>query len=225
MSDPFLIDFEGETYKWAPAKSTPSVSNAVAELPTIIQMLRSHDCRIVVDFGCGRGRNVGLLSESFDEVIMVEDEANLPCLLKSQAHFDKKRNCTVVSWDNYKSRRAPKVDAVLICCVLHTIPADSLRLEVIEVNRRRLKKDGLMIIVSPKNDSKYTLNSLIDAIVFGKGIVRLYDQSKTFSFYQTLSRRYLEQLLGSVGLHSTETIASSARHILVMTATNIAGKQ
>ncbi|MCL4855039.1 MAG: hypothetical protein KJZ78_27065, partial [Bryobacteraceae bacterium] len=71
MSDPLQIEYEGDTYTWAPAKSTPSVPSPVAELPQIVELLKRSDVHTVVDFGCGRGRNVPILADNFNKVILV----------------------------------------------------------------------------------------------------------------------------------------------------------
>lgn len=219
MSGPFQIEYEGNVYAWAPAKSTPSVPSPVAELPQIVTLLKSNGAHVVVDFGCGRGRNASLLADNFDTVILVEDEANLPHLSCSANGFATRKNCVITSWNDYRSRSSPRVDAVLLCCVIHTIPSDELRREVINANRRRLTNGGVLVLVSPKGDSKYTQKSLTDAITFDDGIVRLYDESRSFSFYRNFSRSELDRLLSSAGLRVSETIPSRARHVLVTTRT------
>jgi len=218
LSRPYVICYEGIDYTWQPIKSTPSTRPPVAELPAIIDFLGDVGVRSVCDFGAGRGRNTQLLANAFTSVVSVEEGSNVE-LLVNLAKQPGLAHCRAESWQGFCKSSRPLVDAALLCCVLHTLPDHALRLIVARAILRRLRKDSWVVLVSPRNDSRYRHAATNDAVRYGNGIVRLYRNPNTFSFYQTLSRADLLALMAEVGLTLQHTIYSRSRLILVYKAT------
>jgi hypothetical protein len=124
------------------------------------------------------------------------------------------RNCSVVSWKEFKADRSIVADGIFLCCVMHTIPTLDLRRRAVAANLRRLREEGVVVVITPRHDSKYTTTAIANAVVFEDGIVRLYGDG-TFTFYRNYTKSELIEFLGQVGLQPVEEIHSSHRIIVV----------
>lgn len=144
-------------------------------------------------------------------MFLVEDHENVERLERHAADLGVK-HCTILSWDDYV--RSPlKVDVVLICCVIHTVPSVQLRRTIIEVNREKLRPNRPLFIVSPKHDSKYRPTVLKGVQRFRDGIVRLYEETRTFSFYRNYTRLEIETFVDRAGLTIVKRIRSRDRYV------------
>jgi SAM-dependent methyltransferase len=209
----YVHRFGGKRYTWAPSRSTPSAPDPVAELSDIINLLRKRGARTIVDFGAGRGRNASKLVRQFTKVYLVEVDGNLSHLRKL-ARQHRWHRCRIISWDDFERRRV-LADAALLCCVLHTIPSKRLREEVLKRNLRNLANDGILVIVSPKGDSKYRGDYLRGLPVLEKGIARLHEADPTFSYYRNYAKGELEELLLKMGLQVVDEVPSRGRHVML----------
>ena len=161
-------------------------------------------------------RNVQILSDSFERVLLVEDEANV-AHLKELALGINAENVTVTTWQKYRSASTPKADAVLICFVVHTLPAVNMRLSIIRANVAHLRRGGVIVFVTPRNDPKYRPTALADAVEFGDGIVRTYQSQKEFSFYRNYTVQEFADVIEDAGLHIEATLPSRSRMIFFTT--------
>lgn len=214
MEEPLVITTDGLDYTWSPSKSTPSAKVPIAELPEIARLLRNRGASRVVDFGAGRGRNARILSNTFEELLLVEEHRNLAHLRQVASDIDGQA-LTVQSWDEYRRSNTPRVDAVLMCFVIHTLPTAAIRREVIATNVARLRRSGAIVFVTPRNDSKYRPDLLTDAVYFEDGIVRLYRGQMAFSFYRNYTREEFVRLIEEAGLRIEATIPSDRRMIFL----------
>lgn len=214
MAEPFVITTDGIDYTWSPASSTPSARVAIAELPEIVALLQDRGATRVVDFGAGRGRNAQMLAESFGRVLLVEEDANVPYLTELVAGIDS-QNITVQPWAEYRRNVSPKVDAILICFVIHTLPTAQMRLETIRTNVARLRPNGTIVFVTPRNDPKYRPDLLANAVQFRDGIVRLYRGTRSFSFYRNYTPDQFSRVIDNAGLRVNATLPSARRIILL----------
>lgn len=222
-TSPYVIRYGGVDYSWLPSKSTPSARKPLAELQPIIDCLKKQGVRSVCDFGAGRGRNMPLLATSFDRVLSVEEGTNVD-LLSDLASRSKLANCRTESWQGFCESSRPLSDAALLCCVLHTLPDRDLRVMVIRQVLRRLRRESRVVLVSPRNDSRYRESVVANAVAYGEGIVRLYRNPNTFSFYQTLSRGDLVSLMADTGLSLECAIRSKSRLVLISRENKASGR-
>jgi len=214
MTKPFLITTGGLDYAWSPSRSTPSARVEIAQLPQIVALLQHGGARSVVDFGAGRGRNAHTLSHAFERLLLVETDENVP-RLKALVATMGASHVTVQSWEQYRRKTSPKVDAVVICFVIHTLPTRQMRSAIIRRNVARLRRNGRIVFVTPRNDPKYTPELLADAVRFGDGIVRLYRGRMRFSFYRNYTREQFVQVIDNAALRVDATVPSARRMIFV----------
>lgn len=212
---PFVIEVEGDQYKWDPTKSTPSCPKSFGELTDVVRELSNSNVRSVIDFGCGNGRNSLRLVENFESVHLVEVEDNIP-KVKAWVEEQSIENIKVHRYSEFKDARV-KVDACLLSYVIHTIPSQDHRDEILETVKEKLTGPRLLVLASPSHDSKYTEEKIKDAEKYNSGIVRIY-KDETFSFYENFSLDGLLSFLRRNGFEVLNRIPGNHRYIVMATA-------
>jgi SAM-dependent methyltransferase len=210
---PIVIEIEGVKYTWDPTKSTPDWPYPVPEMDEVVErLLKKYKVKKVIDFGCGRGRNAGLLARNFGRVYLVEVEKNMG-LVREWVKKHQYRHCIALEWVEFKKTNI-KVDACVLSFVLHTLPKSNLRRQIIETIKSKLNKYGLVVLITPAHDSKYREKHLKHAKLYEDGIIRLYPDG-TFSFYKNYTLEELLEFLDEVGLEIRERIPGDHRYIVL----------
>ncbi len=206
----FVIKIEGVKYTWDPTKSTPDWPKPADEMRQVVIRLKKYNVEKIIDFGCGRARNAGLLATNFSRVYLVEVQKNMS-LVKAWMQKYNYPQCTAFEWEVFKKAKI-RADACLLSCVLHTLPNSNLRKQIISTIRSKLTNRGLVAFITPAHDSKYREKHLKDSKVEGDGVVRLFSD-KTFSFYKNYEWEEFLEFINEVGLRMCEKIPGDHRYI------------
>ncbi|WP_372948505.1 methyltransferase domain-containing protein [Mariniphaga sp.] len=208
MKNDYSIKIKEKNISWDPNKSTPSCKMSIKELDEIIEYLKLQKIKSCVDFGCGNGRNSIILKKHFN-LTLIECGRNVE-KLKKNTDF---QNLSIVSYDNFSNLTDLNIDCYFVSFVFHTIPHDEIRSEILQLIRKNIKKEGILCIVSPKNDSKYTSSKTSLLLKLGDGFIKPHDDFK-FSFYENLKQQKIINLLEENGFSYTYKIISKARNII-----------
>jgi SAM-dependent methyltransferase len=206
----YKIKKDGFDYVWEPSMSTPSCKDPVAELPEVIGLLKSLNVKSVIDFGCGNGRNSKLLNEAFDRTLLVE------CIINVQKlRLDKEfKGYEIKDYESFKNQSTEKFDAAVLSFVLHTLPSTGYTVDILSLIKSKLKKGGLIVIISPKNDSKYTTSKTANLIKKDDGYIKTLKGGK-YSYYKNLNQKTIIELLSEIKFEFESKILSASRNILI----------
>lgn len=180
----------------------------------VVEELEKLGVRSIIDFGCGKGRNAGVLLQHFSRVYLVEAEKNIP-LVETWASERRCDNCKVLDYESFKKVHL-KADACLLSFVIHTLPTAKLRREVINTVKSKLKRNGILILITPAHDSKYSDDYVKEAPRFGDGIARLFSDG-TFSFYKNYDLEEMLAFLNKLGFEVSVRIPGNHRYVLIAT--------
>jgi len=206
----YKIKKDGIDYAWEPSMSTPSCKYPVAELPEIIGLLKSLNVKSVIDFGCGNGRNSRLLNEAFERTLLVE------CIINVQKlRLDKDfEGYEIIDYDSFKKQSTEKIDAAILSFVLHTLPSTKYTIDILNLVKSKLKRVGFIVIISPKNDSKYTTTKTAGLLKKDDGFIKTLKGGK-YSYYKNLNQKDIIELLTEINFEIESKILSDSRNILI----------
>lgn len=214
---PFILKVGRRSYLWEPTKSTPDWPKPVAEMNHVVKELKDLNVRSIIDFGCGKGRNAGLLVDNFDKVYLVEAEKNVG-LVKNWIDQHRCSNCKALDFESFVKANI-KVDACLLSFVLHTLPTPELRDEIINTIKSKLRETGILVLITPAHDSKYTDEQIKDAKKFKDGIARLFPDG-TFSFYKNYDLVELVSYINKLGFDVHKRFPGNHRYIILASLRN-----
>ncbi|MFW6016206.1 MAG: hypothetical protein ACOCRK_07180 [bacterium] len=129
----------------------------------------------VVDFGCGRLRNVSVIMDNFNEVILVDTKKQCERIKNNKLN---EFNLPLYSVESFV-KLEKEYDIIFLICVLHIIPSIDKRKEIIDLITSKLKYNGFLVIDVPQAEGYYykkldEAEKYNDGILMGKGKVRTF---------------------------------------------------
>lgn len=206
----YKLTNKGADYVWEPSKSTPSCKQYVAELPLIIDFLKSNNVKSIIDFGSGNGRNSKLLYDSFQKLLLVECKSNVE-KLKSDLDFNKYE---ILDYETFEKLSKQNFESVLLSFVLHTLPNEECTQQILKRICANLKNGAYIAIISPKNDSKYTSTNTANLLKVGDGYVKTLQGGK-YSYYKNLNQSDIKRILSPLKVEIVHKIFSASRNIMI----------
>jgi 2-polyprenyl-3-methyl-5-hydroxy-6-metoxy-1,4-benzoquinol methylase len=199
----------GKEFTWEPGKSTPSSLNPVTELTNIISYLKDLKLKSIIDFGCGNGRNSTLLNKAFSRVLLVECPKNVDRLKKDETF----KSFQIIDYDSFKKLKTQKFDSVLLSFILHTLPNKEILKDILETLKSKCNNGSTIVVISPKNDSKYTIPKTTAYEQGNHGIYKTFPDG-FFSFYRNLTQAEIIEMMKKFEFSYTHKIVSKSRNIL-----------
>jgi hypothetical protein len=130
----------------APSQIIPAKSVIKAS-----EILKSLGVKSVVDFGCGRLRNLTIYSRQFHSITLVDTKLQCEKILKNPLYTSRHKLCT----DTEFSKINQKYDAVFLIMVLHIIPEENKRIEILKAIVNKLNIDGFLVVDVPTGEKYY----------------------------------------------------------------------
>jgi len=160
----------------------------------------------VADQGCGRLRHLRQLLKAFERITLVDTPLQLgrrmridgtiqtiPEYVRGLSRSERKRICIMTTTEFEAA--GLNLDAILSVCTFDVVPKHT-RTEMAKAARRNLKKNGVYVVIVPRNDSSITrrctdANRYLDGHIFlHHGIASFYVNFRD----HTLLIRFLERL-------------------------------
>lgn len=170
----------------------------------------------VVDQGCGQLRNVAALRKIASRLILVDTEEQL---LKCHnffgtrltvGEFAKRQwprdDIRILSTSEFDASEA-NADIVFSICVLDAVPPKT-RTQILRAARKNLARDGLLVIIVPRNDS-WTMNRCAEENTYADG--HLLAHPNGYTFYRNWDTKALSRLVRRSGF-TVEQDLSVYRH-------------
>jgi trans-aconitate methyltransferase len=134
--------------------SAPSQGKPARSVKWASPILRSEGVTSVVDLGCGRLRNLGILQNHFTKITLVDT----PLQCKRIADdVPQKSSIRLMKIDDFKTVEET-YDAIFLISVLHVIDELSGRKELLQLTKQKLRNKGFLVIDVPSGVHYYRVN-------------------------------------------------------------------
>lgn len=129
----------------------------------------------VVDLGCGRLRNLQILSTYFSNIILVDTIMQCERLIHARCDF---KGNTLIDCESFENG-SDEYDIIFLICVLHIIPTVSDRENLLKLAYSKLKPGGFLVVDVPQGEQYYKSkmipeNRINDGYLLGKGFKRTF---------------------------------------------------
>ena len=170
--------------------SAPSQHRSARSVHWAAPILHGLGARSAVDLGCGRLRNLPILTRYFDEIVLVDTELQCQRIAGSVPSSRRFRLLTVAA---FKSDTRV-YDTVFLISVLHIIPGKKTRIRLLELATSKLHNPGYLVIDVPVGERYYRQqcsesNRYKDGWVMGVGPL--------YTFYKNYSSKELDDFIQS----------------------------
>lgn len=163
----------------------------------------------ILDLGCGNGRHYPFFKEKQVDYFGVDSSAALIKIAKNkypEARFLVEDGLNLSFPDNF-------FDKIYSIAVLHQIPSEELRNQLLEEIRRNLKHEGLLILTVWKFHRwreiflllKYTILKIIRKSKLDWGDISVPWGNKTKRYYHYFSKKELENSIKEAGFKIIES--------------------
>jgi SAM-dependent methyltransferase len=198
MKDGFTIRVENS----APSQRRPAQSVTWAA-----PLLKNQGVESIVDFGCGRLRNLKSLQEFFANITLVDTEIQCG---RIERDFPEVKSENLVDSQSFFSENK-KFDAFLCISVLHIVPIYALRRKIIKKAFDSLNEGGFFVTDVPSSETYYarkkdTLPKYRDGMLLGAGQVR--------TFYKNFSAKEFDEMISDSSKFSFWKKYGQDKHII-----------
>jgi hypothetical protein len=170
--------------------SAPSQVKPAYSVETSSAILRDQGVKNIVDFGCGRLRNLSIFRKHFSQITLVDTK--LQCERISSL-FQSSPNLKLFPESQFLISHE-KYDAIFVISVLHIIPNPQLRRHILSVLTTMLSTPGYLVVDVPTAERYYRHhqkeeNKYQDGWVMGSG--------PNYTFYKNFVSIELDKLVQS----------------------------
>jgi len=170
--------------------SAPSQGRPARSVSWASPLLAEAGVQSVVDLGCGRLRNLGVMREWFANITLVDTE---PQCKKISSLVPEDEAIRLVAVDEFKAEER-EYGAFFLICVLHIIDQPSVREELLRLAESKLREGGFLVVDVPAGEHYYRQrcgedNKHGDGWAMGKGSSR--------TFYKNYRAHELDDLVTS----------------------------
>jgi hypothetical protein len=196
-----------ENFKIQVENSAPSQNQPAKSVRWSSPLLHSQGVTTIADIGCGRLRNLRLLSKYFREITLIDTQ--IQCERISHL-VPRRKGIRLLTIEEFKRDRH-SYDAVFVISVLHIIPKPRLRRELLSLASSKLHNPGALVIDVPSGEHYYrqhctSENRYRDGWTMGNGSVR--------TFYKNFHSKELDLLVASCTGLTLETVKSEDKHLI-----------
>lgn len=179
-----------EQFRIKVENSAPSQTMPAKSVQWASPILQEQGVRSVVDLGCGRLRNLHILTKFFPKIKLVDTE--LQCN-RIRELLIPSRGIKLLPINEFKSERK-KYDSIFMVSVLHILPDPNERQELLKLAKKKVSPFGFLVVDVPTLESYYRQrcteqNRFSDGWLMGTGIER--------TFYKNFHANELDDLVFS----------------------------
>jgi hypothetical protein len=154
----------------APSQNIPAKSVIIAS-----EIIYKLGVRSIVDFGCGRLRNIPSLEKHFNKIILVDTKVQCD-KIKNNSLF--KSHYELYSTEEFANLNNT-YDAIFLILVLHIVPEISVRKEILNIIPSKLSANGFLIVDVPTGEKYYRQkcnekNRYNDGWIMGTGNIKTF---------------------------------------------------
>lgn len=198
MPQKFIIQVENS----APSQSKPAKSVRWAA-----PLLRSEGVRSIADLGCGRLRNLRVMTKNFRNITLVDTQIQCNRIAGTLPHIHGIRLLPVEEFERDRST----YDAIFIVSVLHIIPKPNARRDLLRLAASKLNDPGIIVIDVPSGERYYrqhctSENKYRDGWTMGSGSIR--------TFYKNFYSTELDSLVQSCTGLQLSLVKSEDKHLI-----------
>jgi SAM-dependent methyltransferase len=187
--------------------SAPSQIIPAKSVKLSTEIIKPHGIKSVVDFGCGRLRNIPILTKEYKNITVVDTKKQCEKIIVNPLFNRNLKLLTDIEFYNLKVQ----FDAVYLILVLHIIPDIKTRMAILKSINDRLNKGGFLIIDVPTGEKYYrnkcnSNNRYLDGWLMKNG--------NTNTFYKQYSTSELDNFIANCTKLDIFTKISIDKHIV-----------
>ena len=174
-----------------------------------------------MDYGCGQLRNVGVLLEYSNKLLLVDTPQQLDTPHEFFGRRMLAKEFAAEHWPDAKLRFLLSVEfersrvsahAIFVVNVFDVVPTPT-RIAMVKALLRNLRRDGLAIVIAPRNDS-WTLRICTPGRSYEHGFV--FPHPRGYTYYRNWVSDSLHRWLESHGLRIVRDLSCYRQVCLIL---------